>query len=69
MENRNDLIVGSVTTRASGHAERLAAPMLIEPPPRPVTLVADKGAEHQHSLFGDRRPYHPPSRLSNLYRR
>jgi hypothetical protein len=25
MENRNGLIVGAVTTRASGHAERLAA--------------------------------------------
>jgi hypothetical protein len=25
MENRNGLIVGAVTTRASGHVERLAA--------------------------------------------
>ena len=31
MENRNGLIVGAVTTRASGHAERLAALALIEP--------------------------------------
>jgi transposase len=45
MENRNGLIVDAVTTRASGHAERLAAITLIEPRadrPRPVTLGADK---------------------------
>jgi len=46
MENRNGLIIGAVTTRASGHAERLAALALIEPHaerPQPVTLGADKG--------------------------
>src|SRR6201986_2297538 len=46
MENRNGLIIGAVTTRASGHAERLAALALIEPHanrPSPVTLGADKG--------------------------
>jgi transposase len=46
MENRNGLIVGAVTTRASGHAERLAALVLIEPHaerPQPITLGADKG--------------------------
>ena len=46
MENRNGLIVGALTTRASGHAERLAALALIEPHadrPQPVTLGADKG--------------------------
>ena len=45
MENRNGLVVGAVATRASGHAERLAALALIEPHgerPR-VTLGADKG--------------------------
>jgi IS5 family transposase len=45
MENRNGLIVDAVTTRATGHAERLAAIALIEPRadrPRPVTLGADK---------------------------
>jgi hypothetical protein len=31
MENRNGLIIGAVATRASGHAERLAARHLIEP--------------------------------------
>lgn len=46
MENRNGLIVDAVTTRASGHAERLAAIVLIEPRadrPNPITLGADKG--------------------------
>ena len=45
MENRNGLVVGAVATRASGHAERLAALALSEPHgerPR-VTLGADKG--------------------------
>ena len=47
MENRNGLIIGAVTTRASAHAERLAALALIEPhadrpQPQPVTLAADK---------------------------
>ena len=45
MENRNGLIIDAVTTRASGHAERLAALALIEPHgdrPQPVTLGADK---------------------------
>ena len=46
MENRNGLIIGAVTTRASGHAERLAALALIEPHadrPQPITLAGDKG--------------------------
>ncbi len=46
MENRNGLVVGAVTTRAPGHAERLSALRLIEPfadRPRPITLGADKG--------------------------
>jgi transposase len=46
MENRNGLIVGAVATRASGHAERLAALHLIAPHadrPNPVTLGGDKG--------------------------
>lgn len=45
IENRNGLVVGALATRASGHAERLAALALIEPfadRPRPVTLAADK---------------------------
>ena len=47
MENRNGLVVGAVATRASGHAERLAALALIEPHGERsrVTLGADKGYE------------------------
>ncbi len=46
MENRNGLIVGALATRASGHAERLAAVRLIEPHadrPGRITLGGDKG--------------------------
>ena len=46
MENRNGLIVDAVATRASGHAERLAALHLVEPHadrPQKVTLGGDKG--------------------------
>ena len=46
MENRNGLIVGAVATRASGHAERLAALHLMGPHadrPQKVTLAGDKG--------------------------
>ena len=45
MENRNGLVVGAVATRASGHAERLAALHLIAPHgerPMPITLGTDK---------------------------
>ena len=54
MENRNGLIVGAVTTRASGHAERLAALTLIEPHadrPQPITLGADKGYDASHFIM------------------
>jgi transposase len=50
MENRNGLIVGAVVTRASGHAERLAALHLMEPHADRVgrvTLGADKGYDAQ----------------------
>jgi len=45
MENRNGLVVEAVATRASGHAERLAALAMIEPHaerPHPITLGGDK---------------------------
>jgi transposase len=45
MENRHGLVVGAVATRASGHAERLAALHLIAPHadrPNAITLGADK---------------------------
>jgi transposase len=50
MENRNGLIVGAVTTRASRHAERLAAVALVAPHAdraQPVTLGGDKGFDAQ----------------------
>jgi len=50
MENRNGLIVGPTATRASGHAERLAAQHLIEPyadRARRITVAADKGFDTQ----------------------
>ena len=50
MENRHGLIVGAVATRASGHAERLAALHLVKPHAeraRPVTLGGDKGFDTQ----------------------
>lgn len=50
MENRNGLIVGAIATRASGHAERLAAQRLIEPHaerPQRITVGADKGFDTQ----------------------
>ena len=49
-ENRNGLIVGAVATRASGHAERLAALHLMQPHadrPQKVTLAGDKGFDTQ----------------------
>jgi hypothetical protein len=54
MENRNGLVVGAVATRASGHAERLAALALIAPHagrPRPVTLGADEGYDSSNFVI------------------
>jgi transposase len=50
MENRNGLIIGATATRASGHAERLAAQHLIQPQaerPQRITVGADKGFDTQ----------------------
>src|SRR5438045_6249562 len=68
MENRNGLIVGAVTTTATGHAERWAALTLIEPhaaTPQPVTLGADKcrfcdGTARQGSHPARRAAHHWP---------
>ena len=65
MENRNGLIVDAVTTRASGHAERLAAIALIAPRadrPNPITLGADKAYEHQRFRDGMPRAHGHPAR-------
>jgi transposase len=50
MENSNGLIVGAVATRASGHAERLAAQHLIGPhadDAQRITVGGDKGFDTQ----------------------
>ena len=50
MENRNGLIIGATATRASGHAERLAAQHLIEPHAeraQRITVAAGKGYDTQ----------------------
>ncbi len=50
MENRNGPIVGAVATRASGHADRLAARHLIEPHAdraQRITVGGDKGFDTQ----------------------
>jgi hypothetical protein len=51
IENHNGLVVGSVTTRASGYVERLAALALIEPHAeraQPISL----GADNAHNSAG-----------------
>jgi hypothetical protein len=76
MENRNGLIVGAVTTRASSHAERLAALALIEPHadrPQPVALGADKGYDAKGGQEGPKcqthllAPVTPPSADFHVY--
>jgi transposase len=64
MENRNGLIVGAVTTCASGHAERLAALALIEPHADP--LAADHARcrqriRHQRFCHGAARQSGDPA--------
>ena len=77
MENRNGLIVGAAATRASGHAERLAAAHMIEPARRPargrITVAGDKGYDTEDfvvEMRGDqchpaRRPERQRSPLGN----
>ncbi len=45
MENRHGLVVDAELTRASGHAERLAALAMLYrlPSVSPITLAADRG--------------------------
>ena len=45
MENRHGLVVDAELTRASGHAERLAALAMVDrlPTVSPITLAADRG--------------------------
>jgi len=71
MENRNGLIVGAVATRASGHAERLAAVALIEPQAEgvPVTLGADKGYDSADFVMELREARVTPHVAQNQNRR
>jgi hypothetical protein len=49
------VIIGAVTTRASGHADRLTALALIEPQaerPVPVTFGADNGYDVGELVMG-----------------
>ena len=72
MENRNGLVVGAVATRASGHAERLAALALIEPHaerPPPVTLGADKGYDSTDFVMELREQAVTPHLAQNQSRR
>ena len=65
MENRNGLIVDAVTTRASGHAERLAAIALVEPRadrPKPITLGADKAYDTADFVMELREHHRHPAR-------
>jgi Transposase DDE domain len=49
MENRSGLVVDAELTRASGHAERLAALAMLDrlPTVSPITLAADRGFDAQ----------------------
>jgi hypothetical protein len=65
MENRNGLIVGAVTTRASGHAERLAALTLIEPHadrPQLITPRRRQRVRRQRLRHGTARESRDPAR-------
>jgi transposase len=53
MENRNGLVVDACLTEANGHAERIAAPHMIEPRadrPRPITLGAEDFVNELRSM-------------------
>jgi len=55
MENRNGLIVGTTTTRASGHAERLAALAVIEPHAAAGHLGGRQGLRRRRLCHGAAR--------------
>jgi IS5 family transposase len=72
MENRNGLVVGAVATRASGHAERLAAVALIETHAErapPVTLGTDKGYDSADFVMELREARVTPHVAQNQNRR
>jgi transposase len=68
MENRNGLIVDAELTRASGHAERLAALAMIDrlPTVSPATLGADRGFDAQDFVLELRQRLITPHIAQNL---
>jgi IS5 family transposase len=72
MENRSGLLVDACLTRASGHAERIAALAMIEPHadrPRPITLGADRGYDAEDFVNELRSMNVRPHVAQNLTRR
>ncbi len=68
MENRSGLLVDAELTRASGHAERLAALAMIDrlPMVSPVTLGADKGFDAESFVLELRERQVTPHVAQNL---
>lgn len=71
MENRNGLVVDAVTTRVSGHAERLAALEMVdgvtnEGSGKPITLGADKGYDARNFVAELRERNVTPHVAQNL---
>jgi hypothetical protein len=68
MENRSGLVVDAELTRASGHAERLAALTMIDRLPivSPVTLGADKGFDAESFVLELRERRVTPHIVQNL---
>jgi hypothetical protein len=63
MENRHGLVVDAELTRASGHAERLAALAMLDrlPTVGPMTLAADHGLRCQRLRDGAARAPRDPA--------
>jgi hypothetical protein len=68
MENRSGLVVDAELTRASGHAERLAALSMIDrrPTSSPATLGADKGFDAESFVLELRERRVTPHIAQNL---
>jgi hypothetical protein len=71
MENRSGLVVDAELTRASGHAERLAALAMLDrlPTVSPVTLGADKGFDAESFVLELRERRVTPHIAQNTSRR
>jgi transposase len=68
MENRSGLVADAELTRASGHAERLAALAMLDrlPTVSPVTLGADRGFDAESFVFELRERRVTPHVAQNL---